>query len=143
MGPRVVDCRQRRHGLVSLASPFHHFMVPPPPHEGVGGVVGRKPAPPRSRSQSLVTGHKPRVTGISPQLLSIPYLLSSIIYFLPSTHKKIPQSFLWRIFSYVSVCYTSLLKSPQASKKERVLRSWEIRLSFTASSFTITITLSR
>ena len=127
---------------------FAHLPLPPlrgTPHprmRGWGGC-GEKASSPRSRSQSLVTGHKPRVTGISPQLLSIPYLLSSIIYFSPSTHKKIPQSFLWRIFSYVSVCYTSLLKSPQASKKERVLRSWEIRLSFTASSFTITITLSR
>ena len=79
-------------------------------------------------------------------LSPIPYPLSSIIYHLSSTlyrlSKKIPQSFLWRIFSYISD-YTNLLKSPQASKKERVSRSWEMRLFLTSSSFTMTMTLSR
>lgn len=60
-----------------------------------------------------------------------------------STKKSSKVSF-GGFFSYNGIShYTSLLKSPQASKRARVLRSWEIRLFLTASSLTITMTLSR
>ena len=39
--------------------------------------------------------------------------------------------------------HTSLLKSPQVLKRARVARSWEMRLFLTASSSTMTMTLSR
>ena len=56
-----------------------------------------------------------------------------------------PASFLavYRKDDFLKANHTSLLKSPQVLKRARVARSWEIRLFLTASSSTMTMTLSR
>ena len=59
------------------------------------------------------------------------------------SRRRFPFLAVYRKDDFQRADHTSLLKSPHVLKRARVARSWEMRLFLTASSSTMTMTLSR
>ena len=59
------------------------------------------------------------------------------------SRRRFPFLAVYRKDDFERADHTSLLKSPHVLKRARVARSWEMRLFLTASSSTMTMTLSR
>ena len=134
--------RAERDGAHSRSYPISLFLLPPSAGRDTRILSGIPPVPYPALRATFPTRGRQAIRGSQSPATSHQSLVTP-----PTQQRKSRRRFpflaVYRKDDFQRADHTSLLKSPHVLKRARVARSWEMRLFLTASSSTMTMTLSR